>query len=692
MAQRPLGRRYCIHNIKDHLLTDGHLAKLNKQQRKAVLHGRKRHKMIHRPLLVIAGAGSGKTSVIAARVAELLLRGIDPERILLLTFTNRAAQEVMDRVKEMAGATLGRRGLRWAGTFHSVGVRLLRKYSREIGLRPSFTILDRSDAEWLMGKTREELGLSANSPPFPAKDECLSIYSTRVNSASSLKRVLQKRFHSCRRWQLELTQLFKAYDAAKRAQNVVDFDDMVGLWWKLLKESRRGREIGDLFDHVLVDEYQDTNRLQAKLLLALKKDGRGVTVVGDDAQSIYSFRAATVRNILEFPGHFVPKARVVTLERNYRSTQPILRASNAVIDMAERGYAKRLFSKRGSKKKPLLCKVTDAVTQARYVANRIVAAREGGTPLNDQAVLFRVATDSAQLEIELMNRNIPFEKWGGIKFLDSAHIKDALSVLRWCQNSGDLTAALRVLQLLPGIGAKTAMALFKGIVGSNLYEDLSSAQPLKAAIKEWPTFIQTLKTISEKHEPWPSEIQTLCDWLSPQFRRHYKDHRERIEELHQLKQIAGTFRSREKFLTAVSLNPDCALITLADEDAPEGRVILSTIHSAKGQEWHAVTLLNAIEGCIPFRKAIKTLEAVEEERRLLYVAMTRSKDELTIIVPQFHYTHSNPFHGMRARQTRFIPSKLSRYFDCHDGGGSNHNKPRCAPQARMQAIKRDLMG
>jgi DNA helicase II / ATP-dependent DNA helicase PcrA len=664
-----------IQNNKGLIMTGGHLAALNTQQRKAVLHGRKHTKMIHRPLLVIAGAGSGKTTVVAARVAELLLRGVDSKRIMLLTFTNRAAQEVTDRIKEMAGATLGRRGLRWAGTFHSVGVRLLRKYGREIGLLPTFTILDRSDAEWLMGKTREELGLCANKPPFPAKDECLSIYSTWVNSASSLKRVLKKRFHSCRRWQIELTQLFKTYDAAKRAQNVVDFDDMVGLWWKLLKETRRGREIGALFDHVLVDEYQDTNRLQAKLLLALKKDGRGVTVVGDDAQSIYSFRAATVRNILAFPGHFVPKAKVVTLERNYRSTQPILRASNAVIDMAERGYTKRLFSKRDSKKKPLLCKVTDAVTQARYVANRIVAAREGGTPLNDQAVLFRVAADSAQLEIELAIRNIPFEKWGGIKFLDSAHIKDALSVLRWCQNSGDMTAALRVLQLLPGIGAKTAMALFKGIAGSKLSEDLSSALSLKATPKGWPTFMQTLKAISEKHEPWPSELQTLCDWLSPQFRHLYKDYKERIEDLKQLKQIAGTFRSRKEFLTAVSLNPDCTLVTPADGGGPEGRVILSTIHSAKGHEWHSVTLLNAVEGCIPFRKAIRTRDAVEEERRLLYVAMTRSKDELTIIVPEFHYTHSNLFQGMRARQTRFIPSKLSRYFECCNVGENDPNQP-----------------
>lgn len=574
-------------------MSNSHLANLNKQQSKAVLHGRNYPKMIHKPLLVIAGAGCGKTRVIAARVAQLLLSGIDPNRILLLTFTNRAAQEMVERVNEVADKTLGGEELRWAGTFHSVAVKLLRKYGREIGLLPSFTILDRSDAEQLMAGAREQLGLSARNSMFPDKEQCLSIYSMWINSASALKRVLRKRFASCRLWQRELERLFNAYDAAKRRQNVVDFDDMLGLWRKLLEDPKRAREIGSLFDHVLVDEYQDTNRLQANILLALKPDGRGITVVGDDAQSIYSFRAAAMRNILEFPVQFSPKAKIVTLTRNYRSTQPILSASNAVIEMAEQGYPKQLFSKRKSQQMPFLSTMRDAVTQARYVADRIVEACEAGMALNDQAVLFRASNDSAQLEVELTNRNIPFEKWGGLKFLEGAHIKDALSVLRWCQNPRDQIAALRALQLLPGIGEKTAIAIAEKTSGANFLRKLRAVQPPKASLKEWSAFIKTVREIAKQRRPWPGDIKALCDWLSSRFR--YKAHGNRIDELNQLRKIAATFRSRQEFLTGVMLDPpDRTISSAAGNDGSNGQIILSTIHSAKGQEWHSVTILNVI--------------------------------------------------------------------------------------------------
>ena len=317
--------------------------------------------------------------------------------------------------------------LPWAGTFHSIAVQLLRKYGNAIGLLPSFTISDRSDAEDLMGMVRDDLGLGKKSSMFPKKDTCLAIYSRRVNAVCSLKHVLRDTFPSCRRWRKDLQGLFAAYDAAKRKQNVLDYDDLLRLWSKLLKNRKRAKEIGKLFDHVLVDEYQDTNLLQAEILLALKPDGVGLTVVGDDAQSIYSFRAATVRNILDFPGHFTPEARVVTLERNYRSTQPILTACNKIIGLTKERFTKNLFSERRSEQKPFITTVSDGAAQAQYVAESILKNREAGVPLKSQAVLFRGSKHSHQLEIELDKRGIPFVKWGGIKFLEAAHIKDAIT-------------------------------------------------------------------------------------------------------------------------------------------------------------------------------------------------------------------------------------------------------------------------
>jgi DNA helicase-2/ATP-dependent DNA helicase PcrA len=647
-----------------------HLGELNKQQRRAARHGHAVPLMKTGPLLVIAGAGSGKTKVIAARVVELLLSGVDPNRIMLLTFSRRASQEMVNRVNTVAKANLGASGSQfsWAGTFHSVALQLLRRYGRKIGVSPSFTILDRSDAEDLMGMVRDDLDLARRGSLFPKKDTCHAIYSLKVNSIRSLKAVLRQHFPLCRRWRKDLARLFAAYDKAKQVQNVLEFDDLLRLWLALLSNPKRAKEIGAMFDHVLVDEYQDTNRLQAAILLALKPDGRGLTVVGDDAQSIYSFRAAEVRNILDFPATFDPKARVITLEQNYRSTQPILKACNKVIGLAKERFTKNLFSKRQSAQKPQITTVRDGTAQARHVADQILGANEAGVPLKRQAVLFRASHHSGQLEIELAKRNIPFVKWGGIKFLEAAHIKDALSVLRWVENPKDRLAAFRALQLLPGIGPQTAKNIFVQLTSRNLGDELKSIRPPKAALQDWPKFVKVIDRIWRQYEPWPTQFHSLSEWLKPQVRGKYDDNIEgRLNDLDQLAQIAATFVSRQTFLADLTLDPpNVASSKTSTSDGDDDCVVLSTIHSAKGQEWNRVTILNVIDGCIPHGRAGSNSDDLEEERRLLYVAMTRAKDELDLIVPQFDFSVRETSGGDMKHLTkpsRFIPKRFEKDFE-----------------------------
>ena len=531
-----------------------------------------------------------------------------------------------------------------------------------INLRPSFTILDRSDSADLMNMVRHDLDQSKEEGRFPQKDTCLSIYSLAINSGAPLKQILSTRFPWCAEWGEELRNLFIAYCKAKRQQNVLDYDDLLLYWAKMLNDKDIAAEIGNRFDHVLVDEYQDTNRLQAEILLKLKPDGRGVMVVGDDAQAIYSFRAATVRNILDFPNKFKCRARVVTLEQNYRSTQPILYASNLVIGFAKERYTKNLFSERRSQQKPYLTKVADEAAQARYVARRLLKAREAGIPLKQQAVLFRASHHSAQLEIELARRNIPFVKYGGLKFLEAAHVKDAVSVLRWCDNPRDRVAGFRILQLLPGIGPSTAAKILDKIVAERKVVDVLKrfAAPKQTA-EDWPAFV-TLIGLLRKTKNWPTEFEPLRNWYEPHLQRLYDDADARSADIAQLQQIAVGYRSREGFLTELTLDPPDATsgrarATQLDEDY----TILSTIHSAKGGEWKIVRVLNVVEGCIPSAKATKTSDEIEEELRLLHVAMTRTKDELDLIVPKRLYMHwQNEQDGghVYASMSRFIPKSI----------------------------------
>jgi len=650
------------------------LAGLNDAQRAAVEHGLAADDGAGAPpLLVIAGAGSGKTSTLAHRVAHLIARGADPQRILLITFSRRAAQEMSRRAGQVAARVLGLRAdalphLPWAGTFHGIGARLLREYAPQIGLDPQFTIHDRGDAEDLMGWVRSRLGLAAREGQkrFPLKSTCLSIYSRTVNTCMPLAEVLRQHFPWCAEWHDELERLFGAYVEAKAQQNVLDYDDLLLAWAEMMGESALAAHVGARFDHVLVDEYQDTNRLQARILLRLKPDGRGVTAVGDDAQSIYSFRGATVRNILDFPGQFAQAARVVTLAHNYRSTQPILDAANAVMAHAGEGHAKRLWTERPSLGAPQLVLVADEAAQAAWVADRVLACRENGLRLKQQAVLFRTSSHSATLELELARRNIPFVKYGGLKFLEASHVKDLLALLRFVQNPRARLAGFRVVQLIPGIGPATAAKLMDAMaLAAEPDAALQAFAPPAAARDEWQRLAAAWTALRSGAAGWPAEMAVAQDWYLPHLERLFDDATVRRGDIEQLAQLAAGYASRERFVTELTLDPPEAT---SDRPGPplldEDFLILSTIHSAKGQEWNAVYLLNAVDGCMP-ADVVQGAHELEEERRLLYVAMTRARDHLHLVMPQrFHVTQQTP-RGDRhlyAARTRFIPeTDLGRY-------------------------------
>ncbi|CCD86360.1 putative ATP-dependent DNA helicase [Bradyrhizobium sp. ORS 285] len=648
-----------------------YLDDLNPEQRRAVEHGGALAAP-GPPLLIIAGAGSGKTNTLAHRVAHLLVNGADPRRILLMTFSRRAASEMSRRVERIARKVLGSQaeaitsGLTWAGTFHGLGARMLREYAERIGLDPVFTIHDREDSADLMNLVRHERGLSNTQRRFPTKGTCLAIYSRCVNADMPLDEALVRHFPWCAEWAGELKGLFAAYVEAKQANAVLDYDDLLLYWAQMMADEIIAREIGERFDHVLVDEYQDTNRLQSQILLGLKPDGAGLTVVGDDAQSIYAFRAATVRNILEFPDQFNPRADIVTLDRNYRSTQPILSAANAVIGLARERFTKNLWTDRIASRKPQLVTVRDEADQARYIVEQVLAKREEGIVLKQQAVLFRTSSHSGPLEIELTRRNIPFVKFGGLKFLDAAHVKDMLACLRFIENPRDRIAGFRVLHLIPGIGPASAQRLLDAISDSAdpIGALCAQAAPARAG-DDWAAFVHTLEQL--RVSDWPADIERVRQWYQPHLERVHEDAEVRSADLLQLEQIASGYPSRERFLTELTLDPpdatsDQAGVPLLDEDY----LILSTIHSAKGMEWTAVHVLNVVDGCMPSDLGAGSNAELEEERRLLYVAMTRAKDDLHLLVPQRFFVHGQPVRGDRhvyASRTRFIPEALVQLFD-----------------------------
>jgi len=641
---------------------------LNDEQRAAVMHG-------DDPLLVVAGAGSGKTLMLAARLARLVLDGADPQRVLLMTFSRRAAAEMERRAGRLLHEALGLRSTRpppelpWCGTFHSVGARLLRLHARQLGLPEDFTVVDRADAEELMGLVRTQLGLHDSERRFPLARSCLGLLSRAVNSQQPLADLLAAHYPWCAEHEADLRRLFDAYTQAKLAQRVLDYDDLLVYWHAALQEGAVAQAMGGRFDHVLVDEMQDTNRLQAGILHALKPAGRGVTVVGDDAQAIYGFRAAEVGNMLGFPQRFTPPATVRLLQRNYRSTQPLLDAANAVIALAGQRFAKTLWTDKASSAKPQLVLVDDEAAQARWVADEVLRQREQGTRLTRQAVLFRTSHHSAALELELARRRIPFVKYGGLRFLEAAHVKDAVSLLRWTHNLRCRLAGFRVVRLVAGIGPAAAVKLLDAMdAGADPAAVLLAWKPPPRAAADWAALRDTCCALMQPGTPWPAALDPAIAWLTGQLPRLYGDDaRVRAQDLQQLARLAAGHGSRERFLTELTLDPPEAT---SDEAGPPHRdddyLILSTIHSAKGQEWDAVHVLNVVDGCMPADLATGSAAEIDEERRLLYVAMTRARQQLHLLLPQrFHVTQQRRWgdRHLYAARTRFIPSALDGLFD-----------------------------
>jgi len=677
--------------VADAAITGDYLGKLNPAQRAAVLHGRRAAGRFEAgPLLVIAGAGTGKTMTLAHRVAHLVLEGVDPGRILLLTFTRRAAREMTERASRIAAEATAGRGsaavrIPWSGTFHAIANRLLREYAASLKLDPAFTVLDRGDSADLMDLVRHRLELSRKSRRFPKKDTCLAIYSRCVNGAKSLDECLQTAWPWCLDWQEELRSLFRGYVEAKQQSAALDYDDLLLYWRELMDVPELASSVAARFDHILVDEYQDTNVVQAQILMGLRPDGSGVTVVGDDAQSIYSFRAAEVGNILHFPDAFSPRARVVKLEKNYRSVQPVLDAANGIIAQAPRQFRKTLFSDKPSAQKPRFVTVEDDEWQADYVVMRVLAAREEGQQLMDQAVLFRSSHHSDRLELELTRRNIPYVKYGGLKFLEAAHVKDLLSVLRWAENPKDQVAAFRVVQLLPGAGPAAAQRCFEHLAAWNFALDsLAAYRPPPAARADWPALADLLSGLGPGIGDWHTQVAEARGWYQQHLVRLYDDWQVREGDLDALEQIASSFPTRERFLTELTLDPpqatgDYAGPPYLDEDY----LVLSTVHSAKGQEWDSVYILNVADGNFPSEFATGREELVEEERRLLYVAMTRARNELHLVAPLRYYVPQQRRYGDRhvyGARSRFLPESIMERFEkVFHGAGRDDRSAATAP-------------
>lgn len=653
------------------------LQSLNPQQRAAVTHGMT-------PLLIVAGAGTGKTTTLTHRVAWLIHQGIDPRRILLLTFTRRAAAEMLGRVgaclRQMEtntarGVAKAQQSAIWGGTFHAVAVQLLRHHGRLIGLEPDFSVIDRADSEDLLNVVRQEQLKPAEGKRMPLKETCLSIYSRCVNSRDPLKQVLADLFPWCVEFEDELKGIFRGYVERKEQQHVLDYDDLLLFWNALVGTEAGGAAVRKQFDCVLVDEYQDTNVLQSEILRHICPDGRGLTVVGDDAQSIYSFRAATVRNILDFPEQF-PGTTVAKLEENYRSTQFILDASNRIIAESKERHEKNLFSSRTGGQRPQVVACMDEDEQADFIVREVLAHREKGTPLKRQAVLFRASHHSLGLEVVLAEQNIPFHKYGGLKFVEAAHIKDLMAFLRLAENPLDIVSATRVLLLLPGIGQKRSEQLMSALHANQGDFAAWESVSVPAAAKEyWPEFVHLLKYLGRAsrkrgqanpvESSLPIEIEAVRKFYAPLLELKYENPVVRGNDLQQLAHISARFKDRADFLTSITLDPPSSTQDLASNPVlDEDYLVLSTIHSAKGLEWNNVFVIHATDGNIPSEMSTKDEGQIEEERRLFYVALTRAKDHLYVCQPQRYYARNRWRDDYTLPQlTRFLTRNARAAFD-----------------------------
>lgn len=624
---------------------------LNPEQQAAVDH-------TGSPLLIVAGAGTGKTKTLAARVCRIIDDGADPGRILLLTFTRRAASEMLARV---AAVSTDRAASRvWGGTFHSTANRLLRNFGQSAGLSPGFTVLDQSDSTDLMGIVRTDEGFGERGKRFPRKETVAGIYSRMVSSQAKLAAVLETDYPWCADHADDLRTIFTAYTTRKRTHQVLDYDDLL-LFWRGLTVSEVGGAMRDLFDHILIDEYQDTNPIQADIVRGMCRPDTDLCAVGDDAQAIYGFRAATVANMWEFADHF-PGARRVTLEQNYRSTMPILAVANAVLSQSDEHFAKQLWSARHQGLTPKLCTHHDEGAQSASVATAVLDARERGIDLRQQAVLFRAGHHADGLELELTRRDIPYVKYGGLKYLESAHVKDLLALLRILDNPADQLAWHRVLASMEGVGPATVRRLCDELGIETQDDDAlarfidgagrvpSAADDQAAELRS--AFAACLTDIAPSEQV--DRLKTYCALVFP---NRYDDPAARVADIDQLASTAAAYTTRSRFLTELTLDPPSKT---SDQAGPphldDDWLTLSTIHSAKGLEWRSVHLLHAADGNMPSEMALGDEHGLAEELRLMYVALTRAKDELTVNFPlRFHVNrHATDDRHVYAQLSRFV--------------------------------------
>jgi DNA helicase II / ATP-dependent DNA helicase PcrA len=611
------------------------------------------------PALVIAGAGSGKTRTLIYRVAYLIDSGIDPARILLLTFTRKAAQEMVER----AGLLIGSQSDRVAGgTFHSMGNLLLRRYGRSVGIEPGFTILDRGDAEDLIALIRAQLGLNDKEKRFPRKNTIAEIYSKCVNTLRGMEDVVLEEFPHFADHLEDLDKLRRAYEQAKRQRQLLDYDDLLARLWELLTHHEEIRHaISRHYHYILVDEYQDTNRLQAELIRGLAATHDNVMVVGDDSQSIYAFRGATFRNIMEFPALF-PRTTVYKLEENYRSTQPILNLANEIIAAAAEKYTKQLFTRKLDGPRPALVEAAGENAQSRFVAQKILELREEGVPLGEIAVLFRSSFHSFDLEIELSRRGVPFVKRGGIKFIEAAHVKDVLAYLRVVHNPQDAVSWHRILMLVEGVGPKKAQEVLAGVLKSD-----RPGQVLCAANGRSAAGLKglgaALEHLSQEKDASPAVmVEQACDYYLPILKDQHDDYPRRVRDLDHLRTMAENYTDLADFLSDLALEPpDASAAAVNPPDVDDEQLVLSTIHSAKGLEWQCVFVIWALDGKFPSLYSFGADEDLEEERRLFYVAVTRAKRHLYVTYPINVFDKSS---GMwLAKPTRFLDHVPSHCMD-----------------------------
>ena len=638
-------------------------AELNPQQHAAVT-------ALPGPALVLAGAGAGKTRTLIYRVAFLLEQGIPADRILLLTFTNKASREMMRRVADLLGSDLGQL---WGGTFHSIGQRFLRRHAEEAGYRKDFTILDREDSKELLKAVLAEASIDTKATRFPKPDVLGDIFSMAVNTRQSIPETLAQHYDYFSMLAPQLEMLAGRYRDRKRATNVMDFDDLLIGWLKLLQDHPElCEQYQRRFQFILVDEYQDTNKIQAEIIDLLAERHKNVMVVGDDSQSIYSWRGANFQNILQFPQRY-PKAQVFKIETNYRSTPQILAVANAAIKANANQFDKQLAPARKEGPKPVMVTCGEAGEQAAFVAQRMLELREEGSDLSKMAVLYRSHFHALELQLELTRRNIPFSITSGIRFFEQAHLKDVTAYLKLVTNPRDELAFKRIAQMLPGIGAKAADKLWQGVqqkfqameprTETPLAEALQLCAPLvpKKAARDWPQLAITLAQLESVREHPDQMIRVVIEaGYEDYLKETYANYRARQEDLEQLANFAHQFPSTEEFLTQLSLLTNLE----AEDDKPavrdEERVKLSTIHQAKGLEFDIVFVIMLCDGLFPSARSLDSQEDEEEERRLFYVAITRARNELDLSYPLLRFTAGYGGDAMQqpSRFLREIPTEL----------------------------------